>query len=253
MLFRSETDSVEYPTLIYDGPFSQSEKIGKPQTQRDNVEKDVLEEKATRLLGQCSLEGENQGNIPCYVFENKEKNAAYTKQGGLLLWYLDASKQSGAGISDEQAKENAKEFLNDAGYEGFESVFASKGEDSIIFNFAPVVSDAVVYPDLVKVRVSLESGAVTGFEGSGYVICNKERALEQPIVSKQEAADKISGLLSVQSARLSVIPKGDAEALAWEFYCLYGNDKYIVYIDALNGKQIQMYRIISTDNGDMVI
>ena len=49
------------------------------------------------------------------------------------------------------------------------------------------------------------------------------------------------------------MPKGNSEVLAWEFYCLKQEDKYVVYIDAKTGSQVQMFRIINTDNGEMVI
>lgn len=250
---QAETDSVNYPTLIYDGPFSQSEQLGKPHTQRAEISEQEALTKAKELLGDCSLEGTNQGDIPCYVFTSGEKSAAYTVAGGLLLWYLDPNEGDGQEISDQSAEDAAQEFLQKAGYNGFESVFASKGEDSIIFNFTPTEKGAVVYPDLVKVRVSMKSRRVTGFEGSGYVISNREREVAEPEIDEKHASKQVSGMLSIEKTRLSIIPHGNGEALAWEFYCLYGDDKYIVYIDALNGKQIQMYRIIPTENGDMVI
>ena len=250
---QAEMDSVNYPTLIYDGPFSQSEQIGKPITKRQEIDGQEALTKAKELLGDCSLEGTNQGDIPCYVFASGEKSAAYTVEGGLLLWYLDPSEPDGREISDQDAENAAREFLTRAGYDGLESVFASKGEDSIIFNFTPEVNGAVIYPDLVKVRVSLKSGRVTGFEGSGYIICNRERNIDEPAVNEKDASKQVSGMLSIKKTRLSVIPHGNGEAIAWEFYCICGEDKYIVYIDALSGKQIQMYRIIPTENGDMVI
>jgi len=249
---QAEYDSVSYPTLIYDGPFSQGEKIGKPRTEREEKTMQECEKAARELLGECTLEGETEGDVPCFVFASGARSAAFTKKGGLLLWYMNPEEQ--AGVADGvNAESVALEFLEDAGYSGFESVFASKGEDSIIINFTPKNGDAVVYPDLVKVRVSLESGRVVGFEGSGYVVCSHERDEPSPAIDQGAAARAVSGMLSIEKTRICIIPNGNGEALVWEFYCLYGEDKYMVYIDALSGKQIQMYRIIPTENGDMVI
>lgn len=251
---QAETDSVNYPTLIYDGPFSQSEDIGKPRQEREEIAYEKVITKAERLLGEgLEKEGENGGDIPCYVFRSGDKSAAITKAGGMLLWYLDNSEQNGESLSASEAKAKAQSFLEDADYNGFEAVFVSRGEDSVIFNFAPVLEGAVIYPDLVKVRVSLKSGAITGFEGSSYVINNRDRQIDEPSVTADLARKNVSGMFSIESIRLSVIPKGNSEALAWEFYCLYGDDEYVVYIDAQSGKQIQMYRIVNTEDGQMVM
>ena len=251
---QAEADSVNYPTLIYDGPFSQSEEIGKPRQDREEISYEKARAKAEKLLGEgLDKEGENGGDIPCYVFRSGDKSAAVTKAGGMLLWYLDNSPQEGKSLSVIDAKSRAQSFLEDADYSGFEAVFVSQGGDSVIFNFAPVLDDAVIYPDLIKVRVSLKSGNITGFEGSSYVINNRERQITPPMITASQARTKVSGMLSIESSRLSVIPKGNSEALAWEFYCLYGDDEYVVYIDAVNGKQIQMYRIVNTDDGQMVM
>ena len=132
-------------------------------------------------------------------------------------------------------------------------MFSSSSQDSVIFNAAPVLDGAVLYPDLVKVRVSLTSGAVIGFEGSGYVINNRPRDGAEAGITLQQAAENVSGLLTVKKTRLCIIPKGNSEVLAWEFYGLYGGDKYVVYIDAATGRQSQIFRIIQTDSGEMVI
>ncbi len=250
---QAEADSVNYPTLIYDGPFSQSEDIGKPRRQRDQVSYETARQTAAKLLGDPEDDGENGGDIPSFVFFSGQKSAAVTKAGGMLLWYLDNSEQEGGGISVDDAEAKAQEFLKKVNYGNFEAVFVSQGQDSVIFNFAPVQGGAVIYPDLIKVRVSTVSGNITGFEGSGYVVNDHERQIDAPSITSEQARQNVSGMLSIQSHRLSVIPKGNSEATAWEFYCLYGDDEYVVYIDAVSGKQIQMYRIVNTDDGQMVM
>lgn len=251
---QAEADSVSYPTLIYDGPFSQSEDIGKARVQRPEVGSVEAAAVIGFVMDADSAEVSSaEGNIPAYIFESGEKSAAVTRQGGLLLWYMDAGRQDGQGVTEEQARHEAGRFLQRAGYKDFEFVFSSSSQDSVIFNAAPVLDGAVLYPDLVKVRVSLTSGAVIGFEGSGYVINNRPRDGAEAGITLQQAAENVSGLLTVKKTRLCIIPKGNSEVLAWEFYGLYGGDKYVVYIDAATGRQSQIFRIIQTDSGEMVI
>ena len=199
------------------------------------------------------FQGRSEGKIPVYIFAQNEKSAAVTVRGGLLLWYIDAGEQPEGEVSVQQARQAAQSFLEAAGYQGFEAVFSSSTSQSVVFNFTPLLEDAAVYPDLVKVRVSLSSGRVIGFEGTEYVVNNRERKPEEPTVMPSQAREKLSSELSVERVRLSIVPKGNSEVLAWEFYCLKQEDKYVVYIDAKTGSQVQLFRIINTDNGAMVI
>ena len=250
---QAEADGVSYPALIYDGPFSQAEDIGRARTERPEATQQEAARTLAAFMDDPAFQGRSEGKIPVYIFAQNEKSAAVTVRGGLLLWYIDAGEQPEGEVSVQQARQAAQSFLEAAGYQGFEAVFSSSTSQSVVFNFTPLLEEAAVYPDLVKVRVSLSSGRVIGFEGTEYVVNNRERKPEEPTVMPSQAREKLSSELSVERVRLSIVPKGNSEVLAWEFYCLKQEDKYVVYIDAKTGSQVQMFRIINTDNGEMVI
>ena len=59
--------------------------------------------------------------------------------------------------------------------------------------------------------------------------------------------------LSVQHIRLALIPDGSAERLCYEISAEYDGMDYFVYIDAKDGKQADILRVIDTVYGKQVI
>ena len=92
-------------------------------------------------------------------------------------------------------------------------VWGSEYDNAVVFNAAPVVNDAVMYPDLIKIKVALDNGSIIGVEGRGYIINNRERNLEQPEHSAQEAAQRVFDGLEIEREQLCVIPIYEQELL----------------------------------------
>ena len=85
-------------------------------------------------------------------------------------------------------------------------------------------------------------------DARGYLLNEKERMLEHAL-TKQEAAEKLSAGLEVHGANLALIPVEGREAIAYEFSCGYGEDEYIVYIDANSGEELRIYRVRESARG----
>src|SRR5690606_28395506 len=102
--------------------------------------------------------------------------------------------------------------------------------------------------------ISLEDGDIFGFEAMNYVVAHKDRKLEEPSLSMEEARKLVSTNLKVNSERLALIPgDGGGEILWYEFKGEYGGDTFIVYINAKTGKEENILKIINTDNGSLVL
>ena len=65
--------------------------------------------------------------------------------------------------------EAARAFLAARGYGEMHESYFSRYDGILTVNFAAVQDDVVLYPDLVKVQVSLRDGAVIGLEAGGYL------------------------------------------------------------------------------------
>lgn len=254
--YLAEAD-IDYPTLIYDGPFSDSELDGRAATDREEISRDEARRLAAELLGineiQLSEGTDIEGDLPCYCFNMENGSVSISKQGGLLEWYTNSREIKEAKLTSEEAQIKAEEFLDGLGYGEMEVVWGSEYDNAVVFNAAPVVSQAVIYPDLIKIKIALDDGSVVGVEGRSYIINNKERQINQPSHSVQEAAQKVFEGLEVEREQLCLIPIYEEERLCYEFTGIYNDNRYIIYIDADTLEEVNVMRIIKTDIGDLVL
>jgi germination protein YpeB len=86
-------------------------------------------------------------------------------------------------------------------------------------------------------------------DASGYLLNHAERTLPTVELSEDEASVMLSGELEVQNTHLALIPVGGEEILAYEFACRYGDEQYLVYIDAVTGDEVQVLVVKSSLGG----
>lgn len=242
--------SVEYPALIYDGPFSQSQNLRKPAENREQVTKEQAK-KTLSVVWKSSSTGSMGGDLPCYVFSANNQYALVSKAGGLLVTYTNSREVKEGKLSPEEAEKKAEEFLKKLDIGEMAVVWREQYNGCIVFNTAPLQNGAVLYPDLVKVQVALDTGEIVGVDARAYVMAHKKRSLLEPALTKEQAQGKLKSGLQVESSRLALIPAGQEEKLCWEFYGMYEENKFIVYIDAETGDEITVLRIIATETGEM--
>ena len=71
--------------------------------------------------------------------------------------------------------------------------------------------------------------------------------------SLEEAMDKVYGEIEVESSRLAIIPYGSKEKLAYEFYGNSNGDNYYIYIDTKTGKELEIFKVIKTTEGTLLM
>jgi germination protein YpeB len=122
------------------------------------------------------------------------------------------------------------------------------------FNFAPVENGVTVYPDLVKVTVALDNGEVSGAETSGYLMSHRQRDLPGARLSPEQARASINPRLQVTGGKLALIPVGvNEERLAYEYQGKLGEDNYLIYVNAQNGREENVLKLIDTPGGTLTM
>ncbi len=243
--------TIEYPTMIFDGPFSDARKVSSesaPERAEISMQeaKGILQDKL-RVENAEYLTDTNAPNIQTYNFKFEkfgvEVYAQVDKHCGTIVM-IDADKRvAETSISAETAEAKAKEYLNIAGFENMVKVWSETSGNTTTFNFAKFENGAIIYPQLVKVKVALSDGAVLGAEGYSYVTNQKERS-EKPTLTLSEARSKISKELNVQTEKLAVIPLGNSEKLCYEFMGEKDGQTYFIYINAKTGDQAEIFMVV---------
>ena len=253
----AEQTLTDYPTLIYDGPFSDHILNQTPKTLegKSDISKEKALEIASDFIGAdkstLRFDSETNGVIETYNFFVDSINISVCKKGGAVLYLLGSSNAGESVITPEQAVENAKNFLSAKGYENMKESYYSTQDGICTVNFAYENEGVICYPDLIKISVSLETGNIISFDARGYIMNHTDRPPVQSKISADEAKMSVSDYLTVMSSRLAVIPTDyKTEKTAYEFHCKTPDEQEVlVYIDVLTAKEDDILLLLYSDGG----
>lgn len=253
----AEQTLTDYPTLIYDGPFSDHILNQTPKTLegKSDISKEKALEIASDFIGidksTLRFDSETNGVIETYNFFVDSINISVCKKGGAVLYLLGSSNAGESVISPEQAVENAKNFLSAKGYKNMKESYYSTQDGICTVNFAYENEGVICYPDLIKLSVSLETGNIISFDARGYIMNHTDRPPVQSKISADEAKMSVSDYLTVMSSRLAVIPTDyKTEKTAYEFHCKTPDEQEVlVYIDVLTAKEDDILLLLYSDGG----
>lgn len=256
----------EYSGLIYDGAFSEhitgAEKKG---LTGDDIDEENAKQKVIEFIGNNNIkEIESLGfsenaTIPEYNFSIKTSSEdnisiSVSKKGGHII-YMNSNRDVNTEIiSQEEANQKGKEFLNNHGFNDMKETYYLKQDGIVTINYAYTQNDVVVYSDLIKVKVALDNGEVLGFESTGYLNNHTERDTSKVKISKEEAKKTLNKNLDIQSEGLAIIPtEYKTEILCYEFKGKVEDKEFLVYINAENGREEDILIITNTPNGTLTM
>ena len=264
--FRSmEAEFPELPTLIYDGPFSESRLHPSPVYLEGLGVADAADARgaAARFLGVGEEEledlGEMGGTIPCWRFscyaDGGEYTVYVTKQGGRVLSALSSRVPGKARLTVEEGLGAADSFLRQQKLEGMERSYHMLEDGVLTVNYEYVQDDAMCYPDLVKIGVALDNGSIVSYDAQGYLSAHRERELPEAAVTLRDAMDTVSPALTVRSHQMAVIPsEGGEERYCHEFLCRSQDERnYLVYVNAVTGAQEKILILLEDESGTLTI
>ena len=266
-LINIEERMQEYPELIYDGPFSEHIKDITPRLTGKEVSSDEAIEAARTSLKNQDLKDirlvgliENTRINGYYLRATQTKGSgqeisiAISKTGGKIIWFLNPRDIGDSKLDKEESKRVAEDFLKEQGYNDMVATYTMAAEGQIVVNFAYKQGDVIVYPDLIKVKVALDNGEIIGMETDGYLTTHHKRDIEKPKLTLEEAREKLNSAVEVEYGRLVIIPaSGKKEILTYEFKVQFGEDHYLIYIDAESGEQRRILLMIQQEDGTLVI
>lgn len=178
-----------------------------------------------------------------------EMMAQLSKNGGLLLMFDSFKDCTQHNFDVERCIAIAEDFLSSVGYRHLVPVWTSENGTTCNLNFAPIKDGAILYPDMIKVKVCEERGIVTGVDCNNYVLNHGERALLVASIDEDRARESINGAMEIKGERLALIPLDGQEVLCYEFYGELGGNEYYVYVDAKTAEEVEVLTVIGTAQG----
>lgn len=258
----AEQALVDYPTLIYDGPFSDHILQKEPEMLKgkEEVSEAAAAEAAANYSGipvEKLKRGEDEnGSLASYTFSSEEDGVviSITKKGGYLSYILGSSYAGVSKLSAEEAIERGLKYLESHGISNMKESYYSINDGICTVNFAYVQDGVICYPDLIKVSVAMDTGKIISFDARGYLVNHFARSDVNPLLTAENAKKSLSPYLTVKDTKTAVIPTDSgSEVLCYEFWCEgTGNEELLVYINAVTGEEENIFFLLYSDNGILV-
>lgn len=252
----------DYPTLIYDGPFSDhmSQGEAKALDSLSEITRDEAKAFAAEILSvaQSKLkeESDEAGQMYLYCFSTDTQSVGITKSGGKLCYIVSSSFAGESTINEKSAVERGAKFLRQLGYGGMVDSYHSTYDGVCTINYAYEKSGAICYPDLIKVGISLETGEVVSFDARTYLFNHCDRKIEKPSDEKAvQAKGKLNSGLTVLKERTAIIPTDSGkEYLCFEFHCKdKTGQEVLVYSDCQTLEEREILILFYSDGGTLTL
>ncbi|WP_291634528.1 germination protein YpeB [Clostridium sp.] len=262
---------VQYPALIYDGPFSDNILEIKPKVmslpeksekEAMQIIKDIFGKDKVKSIENKPTEGKT--TIPSYTFyitfngraESEPKTVIeISKNGGRVVYLLDNRSIGKPTIDIKKAVEGGSKFISKLGYKNMEPTYTLDYANTIVVSYVYNQNEVVVYPDQVKLKIALDNGSIIGIESEKFLVSHVEKRKDTiPKITRAKAQEKVSKRLKISKISLSIIPtETNKEVLCYEFLGSYKEKNFIVYINASTGYEQRIIEIIDTPNGKLTI
>ena len=258
-LTQLEEDMSDYPTLIYDGPYSDHILNKEPlmtAASREYTENEALAV-AKNAVGESfdiAFEDMQSGKIECYRFADNNVSVTVSKFGGYVVYMRKSRGVGDSLLSYEQALSKAEKYLEQMQITSMVDTYFYTDNGICVINFAYLDGQTICYTDLIKVGVAMDTGEIMLLETSGYLTNHTDRAFAVPDHTSDEAATKISSDLEIEKTSMTLIPTdGGGEVRCYEFLChSEANEEILVYINVQTLEEEQIYILLKSDGGTLV-
>lgn len=261
----SVSTDIDYPSMIYDGPFSDSmiskevkglnfDEVSESQARTYLLDYfDNLTEENIEYLGETKSQFETY-DYQIKTNDDKSYFVQLTKKGGKLLNISGFTDNISTNVSLVSAINTATLFLEKLELENFECVWSDIIGGSAFLNFAPVENNVILYPDLIKVKVELGEGLIIGYDAVSYYTNHTSRTIEKATFGAVNALEKVPQSFKVNNQRVALAPlEYNREVLCYEFECTKDGATYYFYFNAISGKEENILKVVETNNGNLLM
>lgn len=180
--------------------------------------------------------------------DDLQLNLEITRQGGKVL--LMSPETAGFPIRKtvDECRDAALTFLQERGFSQMEAPWYQVYDGLCVLTCVNVQNGVLIWPDRVTVQVRMDTAEVVGLEARQYWQHHIPRKLQTPLLTEDEARAFLTAEPS--AARLTLLPHEGTERLCWQFTLHQEDDAYIVYIDAMNGRELRLEKVMHLEFGE---
>ena len=195
------------------------------------------------------------GAIPAFgvtvMTDGLQLNLDVTVTGGKILWMMPETASFPQMLPAEACTAASARFLRERGFGDMQLIATQVYDGLCVATYAAVQEGVVLYPDIIRVQVRMDTGEVVGFEAHQYWMNHIERTLAEPSLSESEARAGLSEAVTAAKGELCLIPWRQTERLCWSFRVTHGGTAYMVFVDAFTGHELEVVKIIEQQDGTL--
>ena len=198
------------------------------------------------------LSGLSQGPMGGFNFKYNDTFLEVTKQGGVVTIYRDRRETNERKLGLEETVEKAKDILEKLGWSSMAITTTQDLGDTFQIDAVLLQGGVKAYPDKLRLIIATDNGQLVGFDSTPYYAFHHDRDFNR-VISLEEARAKLDKNFQVTESSMAVIPKiGTQEAYCYEFIGTSYEEEYVVYINATNGSEEKISRVIQTPRGKLL-
>lgn len=196
--------------------------------------------------------GLSQGPMGGFTFKYNDVYLEVTKKGGVVAIYRDQREISERKLGLEETVGKAKNILGKLGWSSMVITTTQDLGSTFQIDAVLIQGDAKVYPDKLRLIIATDNGQLVGFDSTPYYAFHHDRSFNKAL-SLDEARAKLDKNFQVKESNMAVIAKiGSQEAYCYEFSGTSYGEEYLVYINATNGAEEKISRVIQTPRGKLL-
>lgn len=232
------------------------EPLGLPESMVTQEEAQAIATDFLRTVGYPDpspiLTGTSDGPFNGFVFQYEKATVDVCKKGGVVTLFQDERPLGQQQLSIDQTADQAMKTLKQLGWNNFVQTATEDFGGYIHLDAVSEEQGVRIYPDKIRLTVGKDTGTITGYDSTPYWLYNHHRTLNKKIALK-EAQKRLRSDMTVKENRLAVISlPGWQEALCYEFRESKGDEDFLVYINAADGAEEKIQRIIRTPRGEFL-
>jgi len=262
----AEEAMADYPSLIYDGPFSEHIQNAVPKliSNSQEITEKEAQMRAVAFFGDESIDnvkfqGEFGDGIKGYSFTVDRGNdeivtVEVTKKGGYLMSVINNRIPRERICSVQEAIESGRNFLKSQGIGDVKESYYQYEGNNLIINYACTQDGWVLYPDLLKVIVAMDNCEVTGYEATGYIMNHTLRQVPEQIMTEEQARGRIKPDVQVDDLSRALIPlDGGREVFCYEVKGRFMDKQVLIYLNAVTGEEENILILLDTPDGTLTV
>lgn len=193
--------------------------------------------------------GTSSGPLEGYIFQFASCSVDVCKRGGVVTFFRDERPLGLQKLTVDQTASQAMKTLKKLGWNDFVKTSTEDFGGYLQLEAVSQEQNILIYPDKIRLIVGKDNGQITSYDSTSFWLFNHDRNLKTNL-SSEKARNKLRADISITEERLAVISlPGREEALCYEFRGSRDDEAYLIYINALDGAEEKIQRVIRTPRG----